>query len=137
VLLDGVSSGLGDVSGDSPVDPVDAATIEVMLAANESLVAYRRRHRSDVELGAAVSLLLRDRSNPRSLAFSLERLVEHATAAEWEAGVVLVRAAQDALSLDLAELVPTVQASLDELGRGLVARWFAAPVSPMVVVGRR
>ncbi|TVR26887.1 MAG: hypothetical protein EA389_04340 [Ilumatobacter sp.] len=137
VLLDGVAAGLGDVVGDPPLDPVDAATIEVMLAANESLVAYRRRYRSDVELQAAVSLLLCDRSNPRSLAFSLERLAEHAATAEWEAGVVLVRAAEDALSLDLAELVSTVQAALDEFGRTLVARWFAAPVSPRVVVSRR
>ena len=33
-------------------DVVDRAALEVLLAANESLVAYRRHHRSDVELGA-------------------------------------------------------------------------------------
>ena len=32
-------------------DVVDRAALEVLLAANESLVAYRRHHRSDVELG--------------------------------------------------------------------------------------
>src|SRR5204863_747747 len=33
-----------------PGDVVDRSVLEVLLAANESLVAYRRHHRSDVEL---------------------------------------------------------------------------------------
>jgi len=36
--------------------------------ANDSLVAYRRRHRSDVELDLALRLLVNDASNPRSIA---------------------------------------------------------------------
>jgi uncharacterized circularly permuted ATP-grasp superfamily protein/uncharacterized alpha-E superfamily protein len=135
VLLDAAAVGL--TIGDEGLDAVDASTIEVMLAANESLVAYRRRYRSDVEAEAAAALLLRDPSNPRSLAACLERLAGHAADSEWEAGVVLARAASEALSLEMAESIPTVQAAVDEFGRGVVARWFAAPVSPMVVVGRR
>lgn len=118
------------------LDPVDASATEIMLAANESLVAYRRRHRSDVEREAAVALLLRDRSNPRSLAACLDALGRHATEADWESGVVLAETARAALVLELDELLPTVQAAIDEYGRALVARWFAAPVSPMMAVGR-
>lgn len=135
VILDVL--GVGLVDDESKLAAVDAATIEVVLAANESLVAYRRRHRSDVEFAAAVGLLLRDPSNPRSLASCLTRLAAHAAEADWEAGVVLAHAAIDALPLELDESIPTVRAALDEFARGLVARWFAAPVSPMVVVGRR
>ena len=50
---------------------------EVVLAANESLVTYRRRYRSDVVLDAVVDLLIADDTNPRSLAFQLDRLREH------------------------------------------------------------
>lgn len=117
-------------------DPVDASSVEVLLAANESLVAYRRRHRSDVERDAAAALLLRDPTNPRSLAACVEALAAHADDAEWDAGLVLADTARDAMTLDLDELVPTVQAAIDEYGRAVVARWFAAPVSPMIVVGR-
>ena len=53
---------------------VEAAVVEVLLAANESLVAYRRRHRSDVELEAAISLLIHDDTNPRSLVSAIDRL---------------------------------------------------------------
>ena len=59
-------------------DPVDAAVLEVILAANDSLVAYRRRHRSDVEPDAAFALLVRDGTNPRSVAASIERFGQHA-----------------------------------------------------------
>ena len=48
-------------------DGVNVAQFEVLLAANESLVAYRRQHRSDVALAPALELLLRDRDNPRGL----------------------------------------------------------------------
>ena len=43
---------------------VDAAAIEVLLAANDSLVAYRRRYRSDVEVDAALNLLVHDALEP-------------------------------------------------------------------------
>ena len=42
---------------------------ETLLIASESLVAYRRRFRSDLELDALCDLLLADDTNPRSLAF--------------------------------------------------------------------
>ena len=54
------------------VEPV----YETLLTACESLVAYRRRYRSDVELDALCDLLLADDTNPRAMAFQLDRITE-------------------------------------------------------------
>jgi uncharacterized alpha-E superfamily protein len=60
-----------------PVPDPDIAglTHETLLACCESLVAYRRRYRSDIEVEALSSLLITDPSNPRSLAFQADRLL--------------------------------------------------------------
>ena len=116
-------------------DIVDVSSLEVLLAANDSLVAYRRRHRSDVEPDAAIALLLRDADNPRSYAASVGRLVEHAAAVHWDEGA--------AAATRLAAMVDEPQLDApglhDATGRyaGLVFEsWFATPVNPMLVRGR-
>lgn len=134
VGLDLVESGFPTRS--DPDDPVDAAVLEVVLAANDNLVAYRRRHRSDVEPEAAFALLVRDGANPRSVAASIERLGLHAADAEWPEGVAIAAAAREALLLPPTEVVSTVRGQITDAARKLNARWFAAPVSPIVVVGR-
>jgi uncharacterized circularly permuted ATP-grasp superfamily protein/uncharacterized alpha-E superfamily protein len=60
-----------------PVPDPDIAglTHETLLACCESLVAYRRRYRSDIEVEALSGLLITDPSNPRSLAFQADRLM--------------------------------------------------------------
>jgi uncharacterized alpha-E superfamily protein len=60
-----------------PVPDADIAglTHETLLACCESLVAYRRRYRSDIEVEALSSLLITDSSNPRALAFQADRLM--------------------------------------------------------------
>ncbi|WP_435201595.1 circularly permuted type 2 ATP-grasp protein [Janibacter sp. GS2] len=59
---------------------VEGATTEAALVAAESVITYRRRLTAGIggmsPLQAAVDLLLRDRSNPRSVAFQVQRLVE-------------------------------------------------------------
>ena len=67
---------------------------ESVLSTNESLVAYRRRYRSDVELTAVVDLLVHDDANPRSLAFQLDRLREHMASLAWREGGDLVQRAE-------------------------------------------
>jgi uncharacterized circularly permuted ATP-grasp superfamily protein/uncharacterized alpha-E superfamily protein len=133
VVLDLVESAFPADAG--AADQVDLLAVEVLLAANESLVAYRRRHRSDVEAGAAASLLLRDVTNPRSLAACLERVAVHARDADWAEGVAMADQAQGALALDVPELAAVVRPLLESMSNSLVTRWFASPVSP-VVVGR-
>ena len=59
----------------SPASPnLRDSLFDFVLAANESLVAYRRRYRSDAVLDALVDLLVLDDANPRSLAFQLDQL---------------------------------------------------------------
>jgi uncharacterized circularly permuted ATP-grasp superfamily protein/uncharacterized alpha-E superfamily protein len=59
-------------------DEADVVPIaEVVLASCESLIAYRRRYRSDLRSEALVDLVVFDSSNPRSVAFQLDRLREH------------------------------------------------------------
>jgi uncharacterized circularly permuted ATP-grasp superfamily protein/uncharacterized alpha-E superfamily protein len=134
VVLDLVEGGF-DPDADGS-DPVEMLSIEVLLAANESLVAYRRRHRSDVEPAAAFELLVRDASNPRSLAACIDELRRHAVDADWPDGVRLAGAARDALGEAVPELLTDVRALIREAGRALVDRWFAAPVNPVPVVRR-
>lgn len=122
--------------------------IEAVLAANESLVAYRRRYRSDVELQAVVDLLVRDDANPRGLAFQLDRLREHVVSLAWPEGTSLVEQAVRATFGDLDEavvhgrrlavdaLVLASRGPLLQLDAAVVARWFADPVNPMMMGGR-
>jgi uncharacterized circularly permuted ATP-grasp superfamily protein/uncharacterized alpha-E superfamily protein len=121
---------------------------ESVLSTNESLVAYRRRYRSDIELTAVVDLLVHDDSNPRSLAFQLDRLREHMASLVWREGADLVQAASlgallpidDTVAagrrLSVDALVLGARGPLLELGTAVSARWFADPVNPMVMGAR-
>jgi len=85
-------------SGDHTLD-ADSRTqaLEFVLAANDSLVAYRRRHRSDVVLDAVIALLVADDRNPRAVAASLEALQQDAAMIGWAPG----RAGLDTVLSDL------------------------------------
>jgi uncharacterized circularly permuted ATP-grasp superfamily protein/uncharacterized alpha-E superfamily protein len=123
--------------------------IETVLSIDESLVAYRRRYRSDVELRAVLDLLVHDDASPRSLAFQLDRLREHLASLAWPEGSDLVQAASLGTltppedSLDAAPvngrrtgvdaLVLAVRGPLLSLGTAIDARWFADPVNPIAL----
>ena len=132
-LIEGTVGGQQDRPVDRRYDEVDAAAIEVLLAANDSLVAYRRRYRSDVEIDAAVNLLVRDASNPRSLAASIERLAEHGLNGETSVGPAFVDRAQRALLLPVDDMLPELRQIVIEAGKQLVSRWFSTPVNPIVL----
>jgi len=51
--------------------------LEAVLASNESLMTYRRRYRSYLQLSTVLELLLFDATNPRSLIYQLNRIQEH------------------------------------------------------------
>ncbi|MEO6651815.1 MAG: circularly permuted type 2 ATP-grasp protein [Ilumatobacteraceae bacterium] len=112
---------------------IDGAAIEVLLAANDSLVAYRRRHRSDVEVEAAIRLLVTDYNNPRSLAASIDRLEQHAVDGEPAVGGAFVMRARRALTLPTAEMLVEMRAVIDEAGALVVSRWFSTPVNPIIL----
>jgi uncharacterized circularly permuted ATP-grasp superfamily protein/uncharacterized alpha-E superfamily protein len=55
---------------------VDALVIESVLITHESVLTYRRRNQGPASVAGVLDLLLADPSNPRSLAFQLDRLRE-------------------------------------------------------------
>ena len=57
-----------------PHPDVAGLVYETLLACSDSLVAFRRRYRSDVEVHALAHLLVLDSTNPRSLGFQLDQL---------------------------------------------------------------
>jgi uncharacterized alpha-E superfamily protein len=121
---------------------------ESVLSANECLVAYRRRYRSDVELNAVVDLLVHDDANPRSISFQLDRLREHMASLAWPEGADLVQRASvgsltpvdDAVAagrrLAVDGLVLAVRGPLLDLGAAVSTRWFADPINPIVMGAR-
>jgi uncharacterized alpha-E superfamily protein len=133
-------SGPDDVNGVVQLeagDVVDRAALEVLLAANESLVAYRRHHRSDVEPAAATHLLLHDLDNPRSYLASVGRLAEHVAAIDWTDGRHAVAELAGLVDDDdVLTGVGAAHAAVDAFGKLVVETWFATPVNPTVVRGR-
>ena len=137
---------LGALGADAPPMALQPLA-DAVLAANESLVAYRRRYRSDVDLDALLDLLLRDDSNPRGLAFQLDRLREHVAALAWSQGVQLVQQASAAAIAEIDDAVVSgrrvsldgyvlaVRGPLLALADAIGQHWFADPVNPTMMGG--
>ena len=142
LLLGVVEAALAPVVEPEATQPL----YETVLSAVESLVEYRRRHRSDLALDAVLSLVLTDDTNPRSLAFQLDRLTEDLAGlphhADRERHAALVEASARALfatgwrdvgpdGAGLArhtavdQVVLEARAPLLELADVFMARWFA------------
>lgn len=118
---------------------------ETVLAASESLVAYRRRYRSDLELEPLCDLLLGDDSNPRSLAFQIDRMAEdlaslpdrrerrHQQDLVEQAGRQVIGAAwldegrptSSAPHAGLQQFVLDLRGGLLQLSESVVGTWFA------------
>jgi uncharacterized alpha-E superfamily protein len=141
-VLGAIEAGLGLAVDGLTLQPL-AATV---LAANESLVTYRRRYRSDLALDAVVDLLIGDDTNPRGLSFQLDRLREHMAALAWADGLALIdRASIGALGgidddvtvngrrLAIDGLVLAARGPLLAMNDALIQRWFADPVSPTMM----
>jgi uncharacterized circularly permuted ATP-grasp superfamily protein/uncharacterized alpha-E superfamily protein len=114
--------------------------IEIVLATNESLVAYRRRHRSDVELSAALHLVVADIHNPRAAAAALRQVRHQADRLGWVKGVEITTTVLTSLetatfeSLDeIAATLGTVFEQCDLLARDVVGSYLAAPVDPRLM----
>jgi uncharacterized alpha-E superfamily protein len=116
--------------------------LEAALAACESLVAYRRRYRSDVTPDAVADLLLGDPDNPRSVRFQLDQLVADLhdlpdrpvrrtqlaalrdAARELEGHLPLVGVPSDDGSGAVAQLVLAVRTHVLAVGDTMGAGWF-------------
>jgi uncharacterized alpha-E superfamily protein len=107
---------------------------EFVLASCESLVAYRRRYRSDVDLVAVAEMVLRDRTNPRAVAFQIDRMAEHldVLAPRHHQLRDAMYEAADAVQIiqPLARTVLMVRGAVLPIGDRIVEQFFA-PVSPI------
>lgn len=59
-------------------EAAETRLIESLLDTSDNLICYRQHYRSNLELGSFLELLLMDPNNPRSLAYQIARLQEHA-----------------------------------------------------------
>lgn len=121
---------LGSVLAIERTPVVEGTTTESALLAAESVITYRRRLTAGLgamsSLQAAVDLLLRDATNPRSVAFQVQRLAEDLELIEDEAALPAVRELMEQIAaLDLDELFADgrrpLAATLTQLGADLRA----------------
>jgi uncharacterized alpha-E superfamily protein len=117
-----------------PPKRMDPIAMETLLAAHDSLVAYRRRHRSDMDQAAVLNLLVHDPLNPRSVRASLDRLERAAEAIDWkdpQDDVSTIQARLEAVERpgDLVE----VALALGSISTRLVATRLVTPPDPAVI----
>ncbi|WP_040495232.1 circularly permuted type 2 ATP-grasp protein [Ilumatobacter nonamiensis] len=114
--------------------------LEAVLASNDSLVAYRRRHRSDVELDAILALILHDQRNPRSGAASVAGMVRNAEAIGWTAGIERLESLGDDLAGFAVGTPPAtlerIASALHDLAVELTSTRLVAPPHPTLVRSR-
>jgi uncharacterized circularly permuted ATP-grasp superfamily protein/uncharacterized alpha-E superfamily protein len=125
---------------DHRVDFQRQRVIELVLAANESLVAYRRRYRSDVEFGPALHLVVADVANPRSVASAVRTIGRQAERLDWSVGIAssaelldLLGEAPFATLEQTAEVLDVVWAGCDRLARDVVGSHLVTPVDPRIM----
>ena len=140
-LFDPTWTGL--VADDHRLDFQRQRVVELILASNESLVAYRRRHRSDVEFEAAVHLVVADVHNPRAAASAIRTVRHQADRLGWAFGVEeasrllsVLDGASFASVESTAVVLSDVFDGCDRLARDVVGSYLAAPVDPRMM-GRR
>ena len=127
-------------AGDHRLDFQRQRVVELILAANESLVAYRRRHRSDVEFETAVHLVVAEVHNPRSAASAIREVRHQADRLGWERGVdetsallSMIESASFASVGSTAAVLAEMFDGCDRLARDVVGSYLAAPVDPRMM----
>ncbi len=71
---------IGAILGRQEAEAVQHLLLENLLTTTETVITYRRRYRSTLQLQTVLDLLLLDETNPRSLVFQLDRLQDHLAA---------------------------------------------------------
>jgi uncharacterized alpha-E superfamily protein len=117
--------------------------LALLLASHDSLVAYRRRHRSEVEWDAVLRMLVHDPRNPRSVASSLEKLVRDAVEIGWTEGAAPLedlrrRVESELLTTDAAghtaiDVLDDLAGQLHELAGRLTTERLTTPPDPTLV----
>lgn len=106
-------------------EDVDSLVLESLLIQHESVITYRRRNQAGATVATVLDLLVLDRTNPRSLAYQLDRLREDLAGVPVPVGPggrVRSTETRDRLLQDLADLLveldtATVAAAVSDDGR--------------------
>jgi len=98
---------------------VDELVLESVLLAHESVITYRRRNQGRASVATVLDLLLIDATNPRSLAYQLDRLREDLAAVPT---TLRPRDVRDRLLQDVADVLTeldtvTLAGAVTEVGR--------------------
>ncbi len=122
--------------GSPPPFEVVQDVYALVLAGCESLVAYRRKFRSDVRIEALGEFLVNEPSNPRSIRFQLDRIAEHLASLPWPQGAPSLSALLDQASLGItadlenstiADRVLAIRGPLLQMVDELLVTWFTHP----------
>ena len=93
--------------------------MEALLEVADSLLTYRARYLSTLQVAPVVDLLLTDTSNPRSVAFQVEALMEHFKRLQIHSDVTRSRAERRLISLQSTLLTADIEQACAGDGSGL------------------
>src|SRR5450432_2510470 len=93
--------------------------MEALLEVADSLLTYRARYLSTLQVAPVVDLLLTDTSNPRSVAFQVEALMEHFKRLRIDGDVTRSRAERRLISLQSTLLTADIEQACAGDGSGL------------------
>ena len=93
--------------------------MEALLEVADSLLTYRARYLSTLQVAPVVDLLLTDTSNPRSVAFQVEALMEHFKRLRIDGDVTRSRAERRLIALQSALLTADIEQACAGDGSGL------------------
>ncbi|HEX3774737.1 MAG TPA: circularly permuted type 2 ATP-grasp protein [Polyangiaceae bacterium] len=93
--------------------------MEALLEVADSLLTYRARYLSTLQVAPVVDLLLTDASNPRSVAFQVEALMEHFKRIRVDGDVTRSRAERRLIALQSMLLTADVEQACAGDGSGL------------------
>jgi uncharacterized alpha-E superfamily protein len=86
------------VQGALKVEPVDPGALDPILEIADSVMTYRRRYFAQPQWAPTLDLLLADDTNPRSLAFQMAALADHAANLPNDGGRIRNHSQIDAIS---------------------------------------
>lgn len=93
--------------------------MEALLEVADSLLTYRARYLSTLQVAPVVDLLLTDTSNPRSVAFQVESLMEHFKRLQVHSDVTRTRAERRLIALQSTLLTADIEQACAGDGSGL------------------
>ncbi|MEI9938886.1 MAG: circularly permuted type 2 ATP-grasp protein [Pseudomonadota bacterium] len=93
--------------------------MEALLEVADSLLTYRARYLSTLQVAPVVDLLLTDTSNPRSVAFQVEALMDHFKRLQVHSDVTRSRAERRLISLQSTLLTADIEQACAGDGSGL------------------